>query len=150
MSEATPQAAETGAGDGFDPDLAEELIRRAIALDDNDNRPEKVTLAEIKGTLAELGIPAKTVERAAAEVRQEITEAAEGVGLWLQWELATVFSAAFAAPGVYLASVGLTDVTDPAGLAMFVAGGLWVLVIFGAFMDQTYELWKEMRKRRDE
>jgi hypothetical protein len=149
MSEAIPQAAEIQAGGDLDSDLAEELIRRAIAIDDNEKRLEKVTLAEIKGTLADLGIPAKTVERAAAEVRQEITKATEGVGLWMEWELTAVFSAAFASPGVVFVRLGLLDVTDPLAWLMIAMGGLWVLLVFGVFMDLTYELWKERRKQRD-
>jgi len=149
MSEAIPQAAEIQAGGDLDSDLAEELIRRAIAIDDSEKRLEKVTLAEIKETLADLGIPPETVARAAAEVRQEITKAAEGVGLWMEWELTAVFSAAFAAPGVVFVRLGLLDVTDPLAWVMIAMGGLWVLLVFGVFMDVTYELWKERRKQRD-
>jgi hypothetical protein len=140
MSEATPQTAEAGAGGGLDPDLAEELIRRAIAIDDS--RPETVTLAEIKGTLAELGIPDKTVERAAAEVRQEITKAAEGVSLRLQWVMTVVFAAGFSIPGLLFINWGLMGQWDAASWLMLTMGGLWVLLIFGVLMDETYTLWK--------
>jgi hypothetical protein len=139
MSEPIPQAAETE----IDSDMAEELIRRAIAIEDG--RSEKVTLAEIKGTLAELGIPKETVERAAAEVRQEITKAAEGGSLRLQWVMLVVFAAGFSLPGLLFINWGLMGQWDAASWLMLTLGGLWVLLIFGVLMDETYTLWKRRR-----
>lgn len=141
MSQPSPEA--SSAPDGaVAPALADELIRRAIAIDEA--RKETVTLAEIKETLAVLGVSARTVERAATEMHVETRESSGlavtvvgGAGVWLT----------FSVPG--LICIGLALVVG--GFWAWVLlwfGGLWTLYMATPFAEMIHDELRLLRRQR--
>lgn len=136
MSDPRPQALPTD--DAQDaPELAsvaaEEVIRRAIVIDER--RRDLIPLAEIKSTLATLGIPGETVDRAAAEVRKETVK---GAPRTLTDVVTHLFSfALFSLPALYAVDAG----SRAEGFRQFWMVGLgviWGIFCLGGMMDAVY------------
>jgi hypothetical protein len=113
--------------------VAGDLILRAFGLD---ARPrETVALSEIKSMLATLGIPAETVERAAAEVREEIAKSVPHTFGGVLHHL-FIFSLA-ALPALWAVDAGLRS----DGLSRFAGVGLgviWLIFCLGGVVDAVY------------
>lgn len=121
--------------DEFAPAAAEHVIRRAIEIDEE--RSQRIPLAEIKATLATLGIAGETVETAAAEVRKELQEIS-GLRTPMEWLGELAAFALVTLPGVWLvASAG--EAKNALGTALMLgAGGGWVLLMLGMIMDRIH------------
>lgn len=135
MSEPSPQVIPTADGSALTAAAAEELIRRAVAIDAE--RSRLVTLAQLKATLAPLGIPDKTVERAAAEVKHESRRNVSRKGI-VDWIMALLGYAILALPGVFLIWLGLGSGLLGT-LILGWMGATWLLFVLGAFLDVAHE-----------
>jgi hypothetical protein len=103
-----------------------------------------VTLASIKATLAELGVPAEVVDRAAAEMQRE------NLGpftLVFSLMVALAFWACVSLPGLLCIALAI-----PLGgfwaWALYWAGGLWLLFMLAPLIDTLGDELRLMRKRR--
>jgi hypothetical protein len=109
------------------------LYLRAFGLEAR--RPDTVSLSEIKATLATLGIPAETVDRAAADVREEI---ARGVPRTFGGMLHSlvVFTVA-ALPAVWAIHTGM----EADGFSRFAGvglGAIWLIFCLSGIVDAVY------------
>lgn len=75
MSVSTAQSttAAPAVDDGFTPEEAEAVIRRAVRI--HERTADAVSIEDLKQTLASLGVAPEAVERAALELRSEMKEA---------------------------------------------------------------------------
>jgi len=112
---------------------AEEVIRRAIAIDER--RRGLIPLSEIKATLATLGIAGATVDRAASEVRKETPK---GAPRTLVEVLTHLFSfTLFSLPALYAVDVGLRE-DGFRQFWMVGLGGIWLIFCLGGMVDAVY------------
>jgi hypothetical protein len=143
MRESSPHLVPTAAGSALTSAAAEELIRRAVEIDSK--RAEVVTLAQIKATLAPLGVADRTVERAAAEVeyasRRQISR--NGIMAWI-W--AVIGYSIVCVPGILLLVRGV----EQGGGSLLIQGWMglvWILFVVGVFLDVAHED-REIRRSR--
>jgi hypothetical protein len=143
MSDPRPQAGapdDAQATPEFEWSMGERLIRRAMGI--GAPRRDLVRLSELKSTLATLGVPGETVDRAAAEVREEDAKGVPYTFGKLLHHL--VIFPLFALPAVYGLRVGLQE----DGFRQFAYVGLsaiWLFFCLGGMVDAVY-LWAR-RKR---
>lgn len=133
----------TSSAGEFSPAAAEEVIRRAIEI--NERRAERVTLDELKATLAGLGVRSETVERAAAQVRDELALARPADHTPPQALGNLIATVLFPAPGVGLL-VWAYGSPGPDWLAV-IFGALWTFIASLVLMDVAAEWWQKRRLR---